>query len=101
MAFVTMFFGNLRSKWRCVTIKFLIHIWQKNKHNIQYKHLMPAVKHSSGGILIWTCFETKGLGQLAVMKSTMGNGSVKVQTTTSNVAVLRIDKWSCSYVVPF
>jgi len=45
---------------------------EKLNASYQHKHLIPTVKHCSGGVMIWGCFAA---GHLAVIESTM-NSSV-------------------------
>lgn len=38
----------------------LHHIWRKPNTAYQHTHLIPAVRHSSGRVMIWACFIATG-----------------------------------------
>lgn len=43
----------------CWCLVQMHNIWHKPNTAYQYKHLMPTVKHSGGGVMIWACFDLK------------------------------------------
>ncbi|MEE6512677.1 hypothetical protein FKM82_019812 [Ascaphus truei] len=47
----------------------------KKQTAYQHKHLIPAVKHGGGVVMIWASFAATGPGNLAVIELTM-NSSV-------------------------
>jgi len=42
------------------------HVWRKPDRAYQHKHLIPAVKHGGGGLMIWAYFAAARPRQLAV-----------------------------------
>jgi len=70
----------MRSKWRCLAIMDIIMFGKAYHHKL----LMPAVKHSGGGLMIQVCFAAKGLGHFAVTESNM-NSSVYQSILESKV----------------
>ena len=60
------------------------HVWRKPNTAYQHKHLIPAVKHGGGGLIIWACSAATGPGHLAVIESTM-NSSGYQSIPESNV----------------
>ena len=49
------------------------HVWRKPNTAYQHKHLIPAVKHGGGGLMIWTCVAATGPGHRAVFESTINS----------------------------
>jgi len=49
------------------------YVWTKPKTAYQHTHLIPTVKHSGGGLIIWVCSAATGPGHLAIIKSTLSS----------------------------
>jgi len=59
-------------------------VWRKPNTAYQHIHLVPAVKHGGGGLMIWACSAATGPGHLADIESTM-NSSGYQSILESNV----------------
>lgn len=46
-------------------------IWRKPCSALQPKNLCPTVKHGGGGIMVWGCMSSNGVGNLEFIPSTM------------------------------
>lgn len=59
-------FRQMVQNWSCLT---LMHntMYNKNQTSFQQKHLVPAVKHGSGGLMIWVCSAVTRPWHLAVI----------------------------------
>src|SRR5215469_7285447 len=57
--------------------------WRKVGYRYHTNHLIPTVKHSGGGVMVWSCFSWEGLGPLIIVDGIM-NG-VKYRTMLSEV----------------
>lgn len=46
-------------------------IWRKSGDRLKKKNLLPTVKHGGGSIMVWGCFNHKGVGNLHVIEGIM------------------------------
>jgi transposase len=46
-------------------------IWRKRGERLRKKNLLPTVKHGGGSIMVWGCFNWKGVGNIHVIPGIM------------------------------
>ena len=39
-------------------------VWRKKNTGLESKNLIPTVKHGGGGVIVWGCVSTEGIGNL-------------------------------------
>ncbi|GFY10685.1 transposable element Tc1 transposase [Trichonephila clavipes] len=46
-------------------------VWRKPCTVLQKEHLVPTVKHGGGGVMVWECMASNGVGKLEYIESIM------------------------------
>ena len=46
-------------------------MWRKQGMAFEKKNLVPIVKHGTGGVMIWGCMATNGVGSFTFINSTL------------------------------
>ncbi|GBP15725.1 Transposable element Tc1 transposase, partial [Eumeta japonica] len=59
------------SKYCIFGIKGRQLVWRKPCTALNPKNLKPTVKHGGGGVMVWGCMSSKGVGNLEFIESTM------------------------------
>lgn len=48
-----------------------IRIWRKSKQELNPKNLQSTVKHGGGGVMVWGCMSSRGVGKLVIIEGIM------------------------------
>jgi DDE superfamily endonuclease len=54
-----------------------IRVWREPKRRLSVENCLPTVKHGGGGVTMWGCMSSKGVGKLVFIDGTMDRYSYK------------------------
>ncbi|GFX78301.1 transposable element Tc1 transposase [Trichonephila clavipes] len=62
-----------KSKFCVFGIKGRKLVWRKQRTALGKENLVPTVKHSGGGVMVWGCMAANGVGRLTFIDSTLNH----------------------------